>query len=151
MSSYIEQYGTKFNYGYCTSKIFREICNEAGLECFPKNFNPKSALYEFRKISCVEELTNKIYETYKNLLIYRFNKWKLKNSHPYIVLDFAKENISFSRKNFKRKFKDLQNPLANVNTFCHESESDKGIFLFYNKKDKKYHFPKFIQEFLNFQ
>lgn len=150
LSSYIEQYGTKFNYGYCTSKIFREICSEARLECFPKNFNPKSALYEFRKIECVKELTNKIYETYKNLLIYRFNKWKLNNSHSYNVLEFAKENQSFSRKEFKRKFNDLQNPLANIDTFCHESKSDKGIFLYFNLKDKKYHFPKFITKFLNF-
>ncbi|KKN29117.1 hypothetical protein LCGC14_0847410 [marine sediment metagenome] len=151
LRSYIKQYGTKFNYGYCTSKIFREICNEAGLECFPQDFNPKSALFEFRRLECVRELTNKIYETYKKLLINRFNKWKLNNSHSYNVLEFAKENNTFSRKDFRIKFKDLQNPLANVDTFCHESESDKGIFFYFNKKDKKYHFPKFIQKFLNFQ
>ena len=150
LSSYIEQYGTNFNFGYCTSKIFREICIEAELECFPKNFKPESALFEFRKIECVKELTDRIYETYRNLLIYRFNKWKLNNSHPYDVLEFAKENKSFSRKEFKRKFKDLHNPLANVDTFCHESKSDKGIFLYFNKKDKKYHFPKFIIKFFDF-
>lgn len=151
LSTYIEQYGTKFNYGYCTSKIFREICSEAGLECFPKNFNPKSALYEFRRIVCVKELTNKIYETYKKLLICRFNRWKSKNSHAYKVLDFAKDYTPFSLKYFKTEFKELQNPLANVDTFCHESKSDKGIFFYYSKKDKKFHFPKFVIDFLNFE
>lgn len=151
LSSYIEQYGTKFNYGYCTSKIFREICSEAGLECFPKNFNPKSALYEFRKIECVKELTDRIYDSYKKLLICRFNRWKSKNSHAYKVLDFAKDYTPFSLKDFKTEFKELQNPLANVDTFCHESKSDKGILFYYSKKDKKFHFPKFVIDFLNFE
>ena len=151
LSSYIEQYGTKFNYGYCTSKIFREICSEAGLECFPKNFNPKSALYEFRKIECVKELTDRINNSYKKLLICRFNRWKSKNSHAYKVLDFAKDYTPFSLKDFKTEFKEFQNPLANVDTFCHESKSDKGIFFYYSKKDKKFHFPKFVIDFLNFE
>ena len=150
LSSYIEQYGTKYNFGYCTSKIFREICNGAELESFPKNFKPESALFEFRKRECVKELTDGIYESYKHLLICRFNKWKLNNRHAYRVLVFAKNYAPFSLKEFKTKFKELQNPLANVDTFCHESKSDKGIFLYFSSKDKKYHLPKFIINFLNF-
>ena len=150
LSSYIEQYGTKFNFGYCTSKIFREICYEAELECFPKNFKPASALFEFRKIECVKELTDRIYESYKKLLICRFNRWKSKDSHAYRVLDFAKNYSPFSLKDFKTEFKELQNPLANIDTFCHESKSDKGIYLYFSAKDKKFHFPEFIKKFLNF-
>ena len=150
LSFYIELYGTKFNFGYCTSKIFREICKEAEMECYPKKFKPESALFEFRKTECVKELTDGIYESYKQMLICRFNKWKFNYSHAYRVLEFAKNYSPFSLKEFKAKFKELQNPIANVDTFCHESKSDKGIFLYYSSKDKKYHFPTFICNFLNF-
>lgn len=148
LNSYLKQYGTNFNYGYCTSKIFREICKQAELECFPKNFKPESALFEFRRTENVKELTNRVNDSYKNLLISRFKRWKSKNSHPYAVLDFARRKAPFSLKEFKKEFKELQNPLANIDTFCHESKSDKGVFFYFNAKDKKFHFPVFVAKFL---
>ena len=95
------------------------------------------------------ELINKIKDTYKNILISRFNIWKVENNHAYQVLKFAKENISFSFDLFKKKFKELKNPRANIDTFCHESQSDKGIFFYFNRKYRKFFFPNFIIDFLN--
>jgi len=150
LEEYIENFGTIYNYGYCTSKIFREISNIANLKCFPIQFKHNLAPFEFRKVENVKTLTDTIFNNYQNLLLSRFNKWKEKNSHPYKVLEFARERESFSFKMFKNEFETLQNPRANLGTFCHESKSDKGIFFYYSNRDKKFHFPKFIINFLNF-
>lgn len=149
VKQYISLYGTKYNFSYCTSKVFREICNRAQLECYPENYIKQSALFEFRKTENVKQLTDVIYDTYKNILISRFKKWTLDNSHSYKVLKFIKDNNPISLKMFKNNFKMLKNPQANINTFCNESKSDKGIFLYYSKKYRKYYFPKFIRGFLD--
>ncbi len=144
LSAYIYHYGTKFNYGYCTSKIFREICDLANLECFPKKFKKESAIFEFRKLENIKAILDKIIEDYKDILSYRFGKWKLLNSHSYKVLQFAKENSPFTAKQFKNKFKNIKSPITNLNSFCNESKSDKGLFLYYNNRNMKYELPEFI-------
>lgn len=149
LKDYVKKFGSKFNYGYCTCKIFRDICVEANLDCFPTDFKKESALFEFRKTENVMELINKIKDTYINLLISRFNRWKNKKNHAYQVIKYAKTNNPFSFKEFKNTFNKLRNPKANVNTFCHESRSDKGVFFYYNRTDKKYYFPIFISKFLD--
>ena len=145
-----EKYETKFNYCYCTSKIFREIALNSEIECLPIDFNQSSALFEYRKTENVKELMERIKFDYQNLLKSKFNKWKKQNSHPYKVLRFAKENTPFKFREFKKRFEYLGNPIANIGTFCHESDSDKGIFLYYNERDKRYYFPRFIKELLDF-
>jgi len=151
LREYLDSYGTKYNFSYCTSKVFREICNKAHMKCYPENFIEQSALFEFRRTTNVKQLTDIIFNKYRNILISRFKNWKLNGSHSYKVLKFALDNNPISLRNFKNNFEMLKNPQANINTFCNESKSDKGIFLYYSKKDRKYHFPKFIQEFLDFQ
>ncbi|MHA1285237.1 MAG: DUF5591 domain-containing protein [Promethearchaeota archaeon] len=150
LKNYINNYGTKFNYAYCTSKTFREISKLAKLKCLPENFKKESALFEFRKIENIKQLTNLIIDNYMNILINRFNVWKENESHSYKVLKFAKENTPFTFNAFKNRFKKLKNPRANLDTFCHESNSDKGIFLFLNNYDNKFYFPEFIINFLKF-
>lgn len=142
---YIKDYGTHFNYCYCTSKVFRNIGeNIRDLQMFPKNYKTESALFEFRKTENVKELTNTIFNKYLNILRSRYKSWKEKDNHPYRVINFAKKYSPFSFKEFCEVFDYLKNPRANINTFCNESKSDKGIYLSYNKKDKKYYLAKFI-------
>ncbi|MFW9881596.1 MAG: DUF5591 domain-containing protein [Candidatus Thorarchaeota archaeon] len=151
LKNYIDLYGTEYNFGYCTSKVFREICKKSQLDCYPKHFIKESALFEYRKTINVKQLMDAIYEDYKNSLISRFKKWMYNNTHSYQVLEFIKENNPISLRMFKNHFRALKNPHANINTFCNESKSDKGIYFYYSKKDRKYHLPKFILEFLDFQ
>ena len=149
LSDYVLEYGTYFNFGYCTSKIFREICTLANLKCYPTEFKPSSALFEFRKIVNVKQLTGVIINNYKRILATRFDKWKKKKSHAYKVLEYALHSNPFTIDNFKKEFKYLRSPAKNVKTFCYESKSDKGVFFYYNVIKKNYHFPDFIKNLLN--
>jgi hypothetical protein len=146
----IDRFRTKYNFSYCTSKVFRAISLKSGIECLPTNFKKSSALFEFRKTKNVKELTEKIENEYIKLLKSRFERWKNKDSHSYQVLKFAKKNRNFKLIDFKKKFKHLKRPSTNIKTFCHESDSDKGVFFKYNKEEEKYHFPEFIQSSLKF-
>ncbi len=148
LREYLEEYGTLFNFGYCTSKIFREISNKAQLESFPKKFKKKSALFEFRRIENVKNLTDTILINYKQILKKRVEKWKRDRSHPYDALIYAKQQSPFTFREFAKNFPSLKNPQANIDTFCHESKSDKGIFFYFNHKTKRFYFPKFISKFL---
>lgn len=150
LRQFIIDYGTKYNFGYCTSKIFREICDLALVKCFPISFNPSSALFEFRKTENIKELFKTIVNIYKKKLTKSYNRWKFEESHSYKVLKFAKHNGPFSINQFKKNFRYLKSHRSNIDTFCHESPGDKGIFLYFSKKDKKYHFPNFIQELLGY-
>ncbi len=142
LREYIEVYGTKYNYSYSTSRIFREIAsNVPNLESLPREFNPKSALFEYRKTINVEQLMEKIVSTYSDILKERYLKWKSKQNHSFEVIEFAKSCSPFSFHDFKKKFSFLQNPKSNIATFCNESKSDKGIFLKYDKKQRKYFLP----------
>jgi len=96
LKTYIDNYGTKFNYFYCTSKIFREIGESVSeIEMFPKTYNKKSALFEFRKIENVKELINTIFDEYINVLKSRYTVWREKGNHASKVLKFAKKNSLF--------------------------------------------------------
>jgi len=148
LREYINKYGANYNFGYCTSQIFRDICKRADLETFPKSFKKSSALFEFRKIENVRELTSMIYQIYINILRKRFFSWKTKNNHSYRVIKFA-ANKPFKFQEFKKKFQYLKNPYSNIQTFCNESKSDKGIFLDYNKKDRRFYLPNFLKHNLN--
>lgn len=150
LRNYLSEFGSNYNFAYCTSKIFREICARAGLQCFPTEFNPSSALFEFRKLINIRELSDHLISTYKNELLKRFSYWKTHNSHAYKVLHFAKEYSPFTFQQFESEFSHLKNPRANIKTFCYESYSEKGIFLRYTPLTKTYELPKFIQKFLNF-
>ncbi len=149
LKQYIKDYGTTYNFGYCTSKIFREICEKALVKSFPTRFNPSSALFEFRKTENIKEIFEKIVNIYRKKLANRYEKWKFEESHPYQVLKFALENAPFKFELFKKRFKYLKKPRANIDTFCHESLGDKGIFLYFNHTDKRFHFPSWIINLLN--
>lgn len=62
LNEFIQQNPDLIYLSYCTSKIFRKITSMDKINLFPKEFNSKSSLFEFRKRENVMELINFIKE-----------------------------------------------------------------------------------------
>ncbi len=127
---FIQQHKKQHHIAYLTSRIFREICDDiSSLETYPTEFNPSSALFEFRKSINVLEICIKIKEKYLDILEKRFTRWKERNNQPYLLLKEFYNRDSFTISDMKKNLPQIKNPYSLLYRLCQEGKNRHGFFI----------------------
>lgn len=126
---FIQDHDQKEHYAYLTSKTFREITdNIIQLRIYPKDYNPSSALFEFRKTINIQAFCRVIEKKYITTLKKRYLNWKEKKTQAYLILNLFK-NMTFTISDIKKELPIIKNPYSVISKMCHEGKNQYGILL----------------------
>lgn len=130
LKTFLREHKGLQHFAYNTSKIFREICTDIQqLDLHPKNFNPSSALFEFRKKTNIKKLSKVITEEYYKILQKRLIKWSIRNNNKYLLLKTFCNYNSFGFSEIKEILPFIKNPYKLVYELYNEGNYGRGIFL----------------------